>query len=102
MARFAETEKALEKGLESLSPEKGVQLIEDWEEQLRDLEGAKPVLKDLGALKKALQAKEPDGDKIQELLRKLGQETVEAADQAEGSTADKVRDLGEQLQQGAQ
>lgn len=100
MARFAGTQNAIEKGLETIPPEKGVALIEDWEAQLKDLDGAQPILKDLGALKKALQAKEPDGDKIYELLKKLGQETVEAADQADGSTADKVRDLGEQLQQG--
>lgn len=101
MARFAQTRNALEKGFETLSPEQGVKLIEDWEEQLKDFDGGKGVLKDLSALKKALQAKEPNADKIYQLLEKLGGETVEAAEEAEGGSADQVRELGEQLRQQA-
>jgi hypothetical protein len=103
MVQYAETQHALEKGIETISPEKGVELIEKWEESLNGLEGsgAKSILKDLGALKKALQAKEPDGDKITGLLKKLGQETSEIAEEAEGSSSDKLKDIGKGLSQAA-
>lgn len=103
MVQYAETQKALESGFEGVTPEKGVQLIEKWEETLKDFgsKGSKGILRDLGALKKALQADEPDAEKIQTLLGKLGQETTEIAEEAEGASQDKLRDLGKGLQQAA-
>lgn len=102
MVQYAETQHAFEKGIETLSPEKGVGLIEKWEDSLKevDLPGAKGILKDLGALKKALQGKEPDGEKINALLKKLGQETTDIADEAEGAS-DKLKDIGQGLAQAA-
>lgn len=103
MVQYAETKNALEKGIETISPEKGVELIEKWEDSLKDVDGsgAKTILRDLGALKKALQAKEPDSEKIGALLKKLGQGTTEIAGEAEGSAGEKLKDIGQGLSQAA-
>lgn len=101
MVQYAETQHAIDKGLESLDPDKGVELIEKWEDALKDWDGGKTVARDLAALKTALKAKTPDPDKIKGLLKKLGQETSEAADDADGAAPEKLRDIGEGLQQAA-
>ncbi len=103
MVQYAETQHALENGIESVSAEKGVTLIEKWEESLKEVEGAgaKSILRDLGALKTALKAKEPDSTKIGALLKKLGQETTDIAGEAEGAAGDKLKAIGEGLSKAA-
>lgn len=97
-ARFADTKKAIDKGLESTKPDKGVHLIEDWEASISDLEvsGSKGILKDLESLKKALEKPEPDAERIKTLLGRLGESTTKIADKAD-KNQDKLKELGEQL-----
>lgn len=99
MVQYADTQHALENGIETISAEKGVDLIEKWEDSLKDVNGtgAKSILRDLGALKTALKAKQPDSAKISSLLKKLGQETTEIADEAEGTASDKLKAIGKGL-----
>jgi hypothetical protein len=98
MARFAATMNAINKGLETTKPDKGVGLIEDWESAVADLDypGAKGIARDLGALRKALEKPEPDAERIEALLHRLGQATVKIAERAD-KQQDKVRELGEAL-----
>lgn len=98
--RFTATENAIEKGLETNTAASGSKLVASWEEELRnsDFPGAKGIAGDLERLRKALEADEPDGEKIQHLLTKLGESTVKSADRAEDEkVGEKVRALGEAL-----
>jgi uncharacterized protein YmfQ (DUF2313 family) len=99
MPRFAATTHALDKGVESIKPDAAIKLIEDWEQQLGEVElkGGKTVLRDLGALKKELaKGDKLNGEKVQQLTARLGQSTVKLADQDEKS-GDQVRNIGEKL-----
>jgi hypothetical protein len=60
-------------------------MIEDWETALADLDvpGAKGIARDLAALRKQLEKSEPDGERVQALLHRLGTATVKIADRAE-------------------
>ncbi len=98
--RFTATENAIERGLENSTPAQGRKLITDWENELKnaDFTGAKGIAGDLERLNKLLQADEPDGEKVRQLLSKLGEATLKAADRAEDEKiAEKVRSLGEAL-----
>ena len=96
-ARFTATENAFEKGVDSITPHAAIKLIDDWETSLKDLDvaGAKTIVRDLEALKNALEAE--DGEKVRTLCGKLGAETTKIAAQATPSTKDKVAKLGETL-----
>ena len=100
MARYAATTTAIEKGLENVSPDAGVKLVDDWVEQLQASD--KPALKklagDLDRLKKELgKGEEANDATVRKLLAKLGQATVKSADEAEGANVQKLKDLGEAL-----
>ena len=96
-ARFVATENAFAKGVDSITPAAAIKLIEDWAVSLKDLDapGAKTIVRDLEALKKALEA--DDGEKVKTLCGKLGGETTKIAAHATETTKDKVAKLGETL-----
>ncbi|WP_144236407.1 hypothetical protein [Glacieibacterium frigidum] len=98
-ARFAATANAFEKGIESTPPASAVKLIEGWEEALSkvDLPGTKGIERDLGALKKALDTEEPDGERVRTLLGKLSEEVTRIAARTDGAVQPKLEDLGEAL-----
>ena len=99
--RFAATEGAIEKGLESTSPKAGAKLAHEWAAELEktDGAGAKGVHGDLGRLAKELEKDEPKSETIQKILGKLGPATLKLADKCEDEkVAEKVRALGEALQ----
>lgn len=98
--RFTATENAFDKGIENTTPRQGAKLAGDWVEELRkaDFPGAKGLAGDLEKLEKLLAADEPDGDKIQPLLEKIGEATAKAAERAEDEkVAEKVRKLAQAM-----
>lgn len=98
MPQFAATAKLLERDLEKVNPEQAVKNIDSWEEGLGKLEskGAKQVVKDLEALKKALNGKPRKGT-VEKLLAKLGDETTKLADEAPEAQQEKLREIGKAL-----
>ena len=96
--KFAGTMNAINRGLDSTKPEKGADLIEDWEAALADLDvpGSKGILRDLTSLRKQLERDQPDADRIHALLHRLGEATVKIADRAD-KNGDKIKSLGEAL-----
>jgi len=98
-ARFTATANAFEKGVDSITPAAAIKLIDDWEVSLKDADipGAKGIVHDLEALKKALHAGEPDAAKVKDLVAKLGAATTKIAGHATPSTKDKVEELGKTL-----
>ena len=96
--KFAATTNAINRGLENTKADKGAHLVEDWETALADLDvpGAKGIARDLAALRKQLERDEPNGERVQALLHRLGQATVKIADRAD-KNGDKIRALGEAL-----
>jgi uncharacterized protein YmfQ (DUF2313 family) len=96
--RFAATMNAFNRGIEDTKPKAAIGLIEDWEAALAELDmpGAKGIARDLEALKKQLDKGEPDEERIDALLHRLGQATVKIAERAE-KNQDKIRALGEAL-----
>ena len=97
-AKFTGTLNAINRGLENTKPNKGADLIEDWETALSDTDvpGAKGILRDLASLRKQLEKDEPDAERIETLLHRLGQATTKIADRAE-KNGDKLKQLGEAL-----
>ena len=98
-ARFAATATAFEKGIESVKPDAAIKLIEGWEDALSsvDTPGAKGITRDLEALKKALGADQPDGERVKTLLGKLAEEVTKIAPRTEGAVQPKLEELGEAL-----
>ena len=98
MASYAPTLEAFKKGITRMSVSAAVKNIEGWEEKLESTEvsGSKTILRDLGALKKALQANEPDGERICELMSRLGTQTTSIAEKADRD-GEKLTQLGEAL-----
>lgn len=96
--KFAATINAVNRGLENIKPDKGAHLVEDWETALADIDvpGAKGISRDLVALRKQLEREEPNGERVQALLHRLGTATTKIADRAE-KNGDKLRALGEAL-----
>ena len=99
-ARFTTLEHQIEQGLDTVKPDAAAKQIEYWEGQLKDADfrGAKTILHDLEALKKALHGDKPDGAAIQKLVAKLGAETVRSASNAEGAAAEKLKTVGAALE----
>ncbi len=99
MARYAATQNAIEKGLDQVSPDAGVKLVDDWIEQLQgvDKPGAVAVAKDLERLKAELARETPREANVLKIVGKLGGATTRLADKAEGTNGDKLRALGEAL-----
>ena len=98
-ARFTATMNAVNRGLESTKPNKGADLVEDWETEVADLDypGAKGIARDLASLRKQLERDEPDADRILNLVHRLGAATSKIADRAEGASVEKLKQLGEAL-----
>lgn len=96
--KFAATMNAINRGLEDVKPAKGADMIEDWETALSevDVPGAKGIQRDLASLRKQLERGEPDGERIQALLHRLGQAATKIADRAD-TNQEKIRALGEAL-----
>ena len=99
-ARFTALEHQIEQGLETVKADAGSKQIDYWEAQLKDADfrGAKTILHDLEALKKALHAGTPDGAAIKKLVAKLGAETARSASNAEGAAAEKLKSIGAALE----
>ena len=97
--RFETTIKHLKEGAQSFTADKAVANIEGWEDYLskHEHEGVKAVVTDLGKLKKLLQSKELDGEKIKDLLHKLGKDTIKVASGGEAGASSKMKELGEIL-----
>ena len=102
-SRFETTLNAIKQGAKSFTIEKATSNIEGWEDYLskHDHEGVKNVVRDLGKLKKLLQAGELDGEAIKSLVQKLGKETVAVAGNGETASAKHIKELGEALEQAA-
>ena len=96
--KFAGTMNAINRGLDGTKPNKGADMVEDWEAALAevDVPGSKGILRDLGALRKQLERGEPDADRIHALLHRLGVATTKIADKADKSQ-EKLKSLGEAL-----
>ncbi len=96
--KFAGTMNAINRGLDDTKPAKGATMIEDWEAALADVDvpGAKGILRDLASLRKQLERDAPDGDRVHELLHRLGVATTKIAEKSD-KQQDKLRALGEAL-----
>lgn len=94
------TTEALRGDLTSLGS-KGTDAIQKWEDKLEgaDWRGAKTIHEDLGRLRRHLESGDLDGQKIGELLTKLGEATKRAADHAEGNSGAGLKDLAAALQE---
>ena len=99
MPQFDATIKHLKDGVKGFTVSAAVKNIEGWEATLEKVEtpAAKTIVKDLEALKKALQADPVKGEQIQKLVAKLGKETVALAGKSDEKSAEKVKALGEAL-----
>lgn len=96
--KFAATMNAVNKGLDEMKPQKGADLIEDWETALSDIDipGTKGIVRDLAALRKQLEMSEPNGERVLALVSRLGAATTKIAERAD-TNGDKLKALGEAL-----
>lgn len=99
MPQFDATIKHLKDGVKGFTISAAVKNIEGWEASLEKVEtpAAKAIVKDLEALKKALQADSVKGEQVQKLVAKLGKETVAIAAKSDEKSAEKIKALGEAL-----
>ena len=83
----------------SIEPETAIESISAWQAVLKGSkdEGSKEISNSLKELKHLLGLKKADPAKIAEVLAQLGDQTDQAADQAERGTKGQVRDLGKAL-----
>jgi hypothetical protein len=98
--RFTATENAFDKGIEKTSAKQGAKLVGEWVEELRKAEftGSKGLASELERLEKLLNEDEPNAERLQSLLEKIGTDTAKAADRAEDpKVAEKVRKLAEAM-----
>jgi hypothetical protein len=93
----------LRKGVRNVASNRAVQNINGWQKKLQQQGGAEQSLSQidstLGELKTELLADRIDGPATGALLSKLGQQTTQAAQNASGSTAQQLRQLGQLLTQ---
>lgn len=101
--RFAATLNAFNRGIEDTKPAQGVSMIEDWETALADLDvpGTKGIARDLAALKRQLEAAEPDAARIEAILHRLGGAVTKIAERAD-TNQEKLRQLGTALSESGQ
>ena len=85
----------IENGIEKESTTGALPKITSWIKTLEGHRGFTPIVHDLEKLKDAIGAK--DSSKIFSLLEKLGNETIAAADKAEGKDTDLIKTLGKSL-----
>lgn len=90
---------ALENSIEKESATGSSTSITSWIKTLTDHKGFQTIVHDLEKLKAAIADK--DGKKIYTLLEKLGEETVKAAEKAEGKESASIKKLGKTLLSGA-
>ncbi|RYE21823.1 MAG: hypothetical protein EOP42_25330 [Sphingobacteriaceae bacterium] len=90
---------ALENSIEKETATGSSTSITSWIKTLNEHTGFKTIANDLEKLKEAIADK--DGKKIYTLLEKLGEETVKAADKAEGKESTSIKKLGKSLTKGA-
>lgn len=104
MARYAATEKALEKGLSETKPAAGSKLVDDWLDQLKDFDkrGGKGLVGDLTKLRSELERETPREANVLKLVAKLGAATTKFAAGAEGVNVEKLKALGEALSNAGQ
>jgi uncharacterized protein YmfQ (DUF2313 family) len=96
--KFAATLNAVNRGLDEVKPQKGADMIEDWETALADVDvpGAKGIARDLATLRKQLEKSEPDSERVISLLHRLGQATAKISEKSD-KQSDKLKELGEAL-----
>lgn len=96
--RFAATLNAFNRGIENMKSRQAVALIEDWETALSDIDipGTKGIARDLGALRKQLEMDEPDEQRIEALIHRLGEAVTKIAGRAD-KNGDKLTQLGEAM-----
>jgi ABC-type transporter Mla subunit MlaD len=96
--RFTATLNAFNRGIEKLSPKQAVNMIEDWETALAELDvpGSKSIARDLGSLRRQLEAASPDEGRVTALLGRLGDAVERISGRAETS-GDRLKQLGEAL-----
>jgi len=90
---------ALENSIEKESQTGSTASINSWIKTLTDRPGYKTIAHDLEKLKEAIADK--DGKKVYTLLEKLGNETVKAAEKAEGKENAAIKKLGKTLLKGS-
>ncbi len=90
---------ALENSIEKETATGSSTGITSWIKTLTEHKGFQTIVHDLEKLKEAVADK--DGKKIYTLLEKLGDETVKAADKAEGKESASIKNLGKSLLKGA-
>ncbi|WP_342644771.1 hypothetical protein [Mucilaginibacter sp. CSA2-8R] len=93
------TTEALENSIEKESQTGSTTSINSWIKTLEGKRGYAPIVHNLEKLKEAIADK--DGKKVYTLLEKLGEETVAAAEKAEGKDGAAVKKLGQTLLKGA-
>ncbi|MEP0547861.1 MAG: hypothetical protein ABJF88_13080 [Rhodothermales bacterium] len=85
----------LDGGVAALSPAAARSTIERWLDTLADHDGMNGVATVLGELRAALAAKPIDGGEVGRILERLGEQTTEAADQADDdAVTSKIERLG--------
>ncbi|GGE12316.1 hypothetical protein GCM10011529_18340 [Polymorphobacter glacialis] len=96
--RFAATFNAFNRGIEDTKPASAVSMIEDWETALADIDvpGTKGIARDLTALRKQLESKEPDGARVSAIVARLGDAVTKIAGRAE-TNGEKLTQLGSAL-----
>jgi hypothetical protein len=95
MANLEKTIEQVEDSIEKKTTTGASTSISAWIKTLSANEDLKPIADDLEKLKEAISEK--DGATIVELLDKIGQETVEAADKAEDDSGKNIKKLGKAL-----
>lgn len=90
---------ALETSIEKESATGSSTGITSWIKTLTEKKGYQTIVHDLEKLKEAVADK--DGKKIYTLLEKLGNETVTAAEKAEGKESASIKKLGKTLLKGS-
>ncbi len=91
-----ETISALQGDITSLAPNMAISNIEGWQQRLQnaDFDGASEIESGLGDLMDALQQQPIDGQRVGELLSQLGNQTTQAAAQAEAGASEQLNQLG--------
>lgn len=98
-AHLEKTIDALENSVEKESATGSSTSITSWIKTLTEKKGFQTIVHDLEKLKEAIADK--DGKKIYTLLEKLGEETVAAAEKAEGKESASIKKLGKTLIKGS-
>lgn len=91
-----ETLSALEGGITDLPLNMAISNIEAWQQRLSEA-GLTEIESGLADLKDALQQQPIDGERVGELLSQLGDQTTQAAAQAEAGASEQLGQLGNVL-----